>query len=188
MPSTITRRPLSGDQPTDTGTLTHLLVGMHAPLLGVQTEWEIRQRILAAAPALVASPNRMTRRRVVSQAAGMSWRYLTRFAPAGWTLLGVEVPLDDGTYVDVAWRSATGLVLFDELKAYTRTPSTMPRRWATKARGYTRGGVEAYGKAFVATRVLPVSAMHLASAFLADGSWLPIQPCPLEPMRRRAAA
>lgn len=116
---------------------------------------------------LRAQPLTCARRAGRQRVACLTASYFTWFVPPdGWTFLGAERPADGGR-VDLAWQSADGAVLFDEVTLGTHVDALLDSETSAQVERYLRAGAEEFGDRFTGVRLLglasPRSSLHLVT-------------------------
>lgn len=119
---------------------------------------------------------------LTEHAAALCWRQARRLVardtatyarwflpPAEWTLLGVEVPLGDAGRVDVAWRTASGEVVYDEVKR-AGLPDAPSPGWCRQARRYAEHGRRTHGDAFGGVRLVLLGAPWTSRLVTGNGA------------------
>lgn len=92
--------------------------------------------------------------------AGLAAVYYRNFLPpAGWTLLGAELPLGSGR-VDLAWELPDARVVVDELKAIGYSDRLLVAETRAQVERYLDAGCERWGERFAGVRLIALGAPY----------------------------
>jgi len=172
--------PLAPDPRLDTpwrlvGAATHRAIGRLVEDPAAWSDGDLDRRASLLAGRLLAEHpeaplRRQARRQVARDAAAYARWFLP---PAGWTLLGSEVPLGDAGRVDVAWRTGDGEVVYDEVKRAATADAPSPS-WVRQALRYAAHGRGAHGDAFAGVRLILLGAPRSSRLITGHGASQPL--------------
>lgn len=161
-----------GGEETESGRRVHRLVAaaLEAERDGERFDVIAATRTMFGASPLGAGATHALRFRC-SSAVNV---YLLRCRPAGWRLVGTEVPVP-GAVADVVWSDGTRVVI-DEVKF--GSPRASDTRVADQLARLARGGVERWGAPFAGVRLVPLSSPATTSFHRLIDSELHTAPLP----------
>lgn len=175
MPVHPLRRPVTADRPTDVGAVTHAVIGHLAHDARTLTEFEVADRVIAAAGQMVVNKVASRRRAVWFEAVGHASLYLRCLVPPlPWALLGVEHGAGAGL-VDLAWEHPLAGVVYEEIKTTGHGGVTDPGpAYIEQCLGYAQAGAAEHGDRFLGVRLVVLGGLRASRLVHADGRSLPL--------------
>lgn len=180
------RSSYTGRNPSDVGSLTHLLIGAHVQFALAEPDnvHDLIARMYAVSYAVIdANPN--ARRVLATEAVSLAHSYLTNLLPAHpWRLLGVEYETGQGR-ADVAWVNDQSYeVFFDEVKtSRVSNGRHLPPNWVAQATRYAAAGMDHFGEDFLGTRLVALMGDRPVRLVRVAAPMVLLSPTASEPMR-----